>query len=193
MIVAMLCYLLVYAPETNLVEILWQPIRGVFGANTSNKAEHSIWKGLKNWARKLFLFSCSVLFEVSWAFWKMCLTLKHQISITCLLIPQPLSHYLHGENPYYCRNLWKVLVLLFIISEYLRRSNVYRRRPNPSIVGVGEATLPPSFKANGLTFRSTSLNKTILLPQLNFIEGSLRATLGWEKIKRIAAIKQALF
>ena len=63
-----------------LVEILWQPIRSfysmVFEATTRNKTEHTMWKGIENCARKWCLFLCTILFEVTWAFWKMCCTKK---------------------------------------------------------------------------------------------------------------------
>ena len=70
----------VLAPETTfwLVEILWQPIGSfyslVFEANTRNKTEHTMRKGMENCARKWCLFLCTILFQVTWAFWKMCLT-----------------------------------------------------------------------------------------------------------------------
>ena len=31
-----------------------------------------MWKGMENWARKCCLFLCTILFEVTWVFWKMC-------------------------------------------------------------------------------------------------------------------------
>ena len=59
-----------------LVEIFWQPIRSfysmVFEATTRNKTEHTMWKGIENCARKWCLFLCTILFEVTWVFWKMC-------------------------------------------------------------------------------------------------------------------------
>ena len=59
-----------------VVEILYRPIRSfysmVFEANTRNKTEHTMWKGLENCARKWCLFLCTILFEVTWALWKMC-------------------------------------------------------------------------------------------------------------------------
>ena len=59
-----------------LVEILWQPIRSfysmVFEATTRNKTEHTMWKGIENCARKWFLFLCTILFDVTWPFCKMC-------------------------------------------------------------------------------------------------------------------------
>ena len=58
-----------------LVEILYRPIRSfylmVFEANTRNKTEHAMWKGMKNCARKWCIFLCTILFEVTWAFCKM--------------------------------------------------------------------------------------------------------------------------
>ena len=58
-----------------LVEILWQPIRSfysmVFEATTRNKTEHTMWKGIENCARIWCLFMCTILFEVTWVFWKM--------------------------------------------------------------------------------------------------------------------------
>ena len=58
-----------------LAEILWQPIRSfysmVFEANTRNKTEHTMWKGMENCARKRCLFLCTILFQVTWAFYKM--------------------------------------------------------------------------------------------------------------------------
>ena len=42
-----------------------------FEANTRNKTVHTMWKGMKNLARKQLLFLCTILFEVSWAFGKM--------------------------------------------------------------------------------------------------------------------------
>ena len=58
-----------------LVESLWQPIRSfysvVFEANTHNKMEHTIWKGMENCAWKWCHFLCTILFEVTWAFCKM--------------------------------------------------------------------------------------------------------------------------
>ena len=54
-----------------LVEIFWQPIRSfysmVFEATTRNKMKHIMWKSMKNCARKWCLFSCTILFEVTWA------------------------------------------------------------------------------------------------------------------------------
>ena len=43
----------------------------VFEANTRNKTEHTMWKGMENCARKWCLFLCTILFEVTWPFWKM--------------------------------------------------------------------------------------------------------------------------
>ena len=64
-----------------LVEILWQPIRSfysmVFEANTRNKTEHTMWKGMENCARKWCLFLCTILFEVTWPFWKMWSKIGH--------------------------------------------------------------------------------------------------------------------
>ena len=58
-----------------LVEILWQPIRGfysmVFDTNTRNKTDHTMWEGMENCARKRCLLLCTLLFQVTWAFWKM--------------------------------------------------------------------------------------------------------------------------
>ena len=61
------------------VEILWQPIRSfylmVFEATTHNKIGHTMWKGMKNCARKWCLFLCTILFVITWAFCKMCMGL----------------------------------------------------------------------------------------------------------------------
>ena len=58
-----------------LVEILYRPIRSsyliVFEANTLNKMEHTLWKGIECCARKWCLFLCTILFEVAWAIYKM--------------------------------------------------------------------------------------------------------------------------
>ena len=71
-----------------LVEILWQPIRSfysmVFEATTRNKMKHIMWKGMENCARKWCLFLCTILFEVTWAFGKMCLEnlqIRHKIKV----------------------------------------------------------------------------------------------------------------
>ena len=65
-----------------LVEILWQPIRSfysmVFEATTRNKMKHIMWKSMKNCGWKWCLFLCTILFEVTCVFFKMCfvVTLK---------------------------------------------------------------------------------------------------------------------
>ena len=41
-------------------------------ANTPNKMDHSKWKSIKNCARKWCRKFCAFLFEVTWAFGKMC-------------------------------------------------------------------------------------------------------------------------
>ena len=55
-----------------LVEILQQPIKNfhfkVFKANTPNKMDHTMWKGMKNFAGKWCRKLCAFLFEATWAF-----------------------------------------------------------------------------------------------------------------------------
>ena len=78
----------VLAPETTFwtVEFLQQPIRRihlvVFEANTRNKTNHTMWKGMQNCAKKWFLFLCTILFEVTWAFWKMWTVVQWTTRIT---------------------------------------------------------------------------------------------------------------
>ena len=43
----------------------------VFEANTRNKMEHTMWKGMECCARKWCLFLCTILFEVARAFCRM--------------------------------------------------------------------------------------------------------------------------
>ena len=40
-------------------------------AKSQNKNNHTMRKAMKNWTRKWCLFLGSILFEVTWAFWKM--------------------------------------------------------------------------------------------------------------------------
>ena len=51
---------------------LTQPIRSfssmAFEANTRNKTEHTMWKGMETCSRKWHLFLCTILFEVTWIF-----------------------------------------------------------------------------------------------------------------------------
>ena len=58
-----------------LVEIFLQPIRSfysmVFEATTRNKMKHIMWKGMENCAREWCLYLCTILLEVTLAFWKM--------------------------------------------------------------------------------------------------------------------------
>ena len=42
--------------------------------------------GMKNCARKCCLFLCSILFEVTWAFWNMCLVTKCNIQFTAFML-----------------------------------------------------------------------------------------------------------
>ena len=44
----------------------------VFWANTRNKTDHTMWKGMENCSGKWCLFLCTILFKVTWAFCKMC-------------------------------------------------------------------------------------------------------------------------
>ena len=59
----------------SLVEILEQPIRNfhfkVFKANTPNKMDHTMWKSMKNCARKWCRRLCAFLLAATWAFGKM--------------------------------------------------------------------------------------------------------------------------
>ena len=41
-------------------------------ANSQNKPNHTKRRGIKNCARKWYLFFCSIWFVVTWALWKMC-------------------------------------------------------------------------------------------------------------------------
>ena len=56
--------------------IFQQPIRCfnfmVFEANTRSKMEDTTWKAMKSWARKCYIFLCTIKFEVTWPFWNMC-------------------------------------------------------------------------------------------------------------------------
>ena len=68
----------VLASKTTLwmAGIFQQPIRCfcfmVFEANTRSKKEDTTWKAMKNWVRKCYIFLCTINFEVTWPFWKMC-------------------------------------------------------------------------------------------------------------------------
>ena len=57
----------------------------VFEANTRNKTEHIMWKGMENCARKWWVFLCTILFEVTWAFCKM-----WQIKATLVMVHMDL-------------------------------------------------------------------------------------------------------
>ena len=46
--------------------------RVVFEANTRNRKEHTTWKAMKNRARKCYIFLCTINFEVTLPFWKVC-------------------------------------------------------------------------------------------------------------------------
>ena len=47
----------------------------VFWANTRNKTDHTMWKDMENCARKWCLLLCTILFQATWAFWKMWFTM----------------------------------------------------------------------------------------------------------------------
>ena len=74
----------------SLVEILQQPIKNfhfkVFKANTPNKMSHTMWKSIKNCARKWCRKLCAFLFVATWAFGKMwyvkCSVQKSQVWLT---------------------------------------------------------------------------------------------------------------
>ena len=59
-----------------MAEIFQQPIRCFYfmvsEANTRIKKEDTTWKAMKSWARKCYIFLCTINFEVTWSFWKMC-------------------------------------------------------------------------------------------------------------------------
>ena len=71
----------------SLVEILQQPIKNfhfkVFKANTPNKMDHTMWKSMKNCARKWCRKLCAFLFAATWAFGKMWIVIYN--CILCLL------------------------------------------------------------------------------------------------------------
>ena len=55
--------------------IFQQPIRCFYfmvsEANTRIKKEDTTWKAMKSWARKCYIFLCTINFEVTCPFWKM--------------------------------------------------------------------------------------------------------------------------
>ena len=55
--------------------IFQQPIRCFYFmvsvANTRINKEDTTWKAMKSWARKCYIFLCTINFEVTWPFWKM--------------------------------------------------------------------------------------------------------------------------
>ena len=61
--------------------IFQQPIRCFYfmvsGANTRIKKEDTAGKAMKSWARKCYNFLCTINFEVTWPFWKMCTPTQH--------------------------------------------------------------------------------------------------------------------
>ena len=51
----------------------------VFEANSCNKTEHTMRKGMENCASKWCLFLCTILFGVTWRILKDVFSLKHQV------------------------------------------------------------------------------------------------------------------
>ena len=86
----------VLASKTTLwmAGIFQQPIRCfcfmVFEANTHSKTEHTMWKGIENCARKWWLSLCTILFEVTWAFCKMCCSNLWWVNV--LVLPWGQAH-----------------------------------------------------------------------------------------------------
>ena len=103
-----------------LVKKFWQPIRNfysmVFEANTRNKTDHTMWKGIENCARKWCLFLNTIWFEVTCAFWNMCLV----INLTSCSILKPLRIQTSLVLSYILQITWLYTFLIFL--EHCRNS-----------------------------------------------------------------------
>ena len=99
----------------------------VFWANTRNKTDHTMWKGMENCARKWCLFLCTILFEVTWVFWKMC-----RVSLWSVLLKRIFIHKEHElvVSPYEADNAEFTTYISTEPSKYVKLYVIAKSNPN---------------------------------------------------------------